>query len=145
MPSEGDVVIADLLVKHLIALVDRERLMMAVARAEDRSASLALEAISGRTINLATGIVMHQSGFRPDDAEDLLRRSARTAGRSLPQLAATVVRSGLLADPAAPHSRPGRVTRDLGSPGTGTGARLGADPSTASARMPRPAASGELA
>jgi hypothetical protein len=57
--------------------------------------------------------VMHQSGFRPDDAEDLLRRSARTAGRSLPQLAANVVRSGLLADPAAPHSRPGRVTRDL--------------------------------
>lgn len=113
VPSESDAVIADLLVKHLIALVDHERLMMAVARAEDRSASLALEAISGRTINLATGIVMHQSGLRPDDAEDLLRRSAGMAGWSLSQLAANVVRSGSLADSAAPHGRPGSVPRNL--------------------------------
>lgn len=112
-PSEGDAAIADLIVKHLIALVDHERLMMAVARAEDRAASLALEAISGRAINLATGIVMRQYGLAPDAAEDLLRQSARMAAWSLTQVAAGVVRSGALAGPAPPHSRPGPVGRDI--------------------------------
>jgi hypothetical protein len=112
-PSESDAAIADLMVKHLIALVDHERLMAAVARAEARSASLALEAISGRTINLAIGIVMHQTGLTPDDAEDLLRQSARTAGTGLAKLAASVVRSGALADSAASHGRSGPVTRGL--------------------------------
>ena len=112
-PSESDAVIADLMVKHLIALVDHERLMAAVARAENQGASLALEAISGRTINLAIGIVMHQNGLAPDDAEDLLRQSARTAEIDLAQMAASVVRSGTLGDPAAPHGRSGPATRDL--------------------------------
>jgi ANTAR domain len=112
-PSESDAAIADLMVKHLIALVDHERLMAAVARAEDRAASLALEAISGRTINLAIGILMHQNGLQPEDAEDLLRQSARTAGRGLAQMAASVVRSGALADSAASHGRSGPVVRDL--------------------------------
>ena len=112
-PSESDAAIADLIVKHAIALVDHERLMMAVARAEDRAASLALEAISGRTINLATGIVMHQHGLAPDHAEDLLRQSARTAASGLPLLAASVVRSGALADSAASPGQPGPVVRDL--------------------------------
>ena len=112
-PSESDAVIADLMVKHLIALVDHERLMSAVARAENQGASLALEAISGRTINLAIGIVMQQNGLAPDDAEDLLRQSARTAGMDLAQMAASVVRSGALGDPAAPHGRSGPATRDL--------------------------------
>jgi hypothetical protein len=62
-----------------------------------RAASLALEAISGRTINLATGIVMHQYGLAPNDAEDLLRRSARIAASGLPQVAAGVMRFGALA------------------------------------------------
>ena len=112
-PSESDAVIADLMVKHMIALVDHERLMSAVARAENQGASLALEAISGRTINLAIGIVMHQNGLAPDDAEDLLRQSARTAEIDLAQMAASVVRSGTLGDPAAPHGRSGPATRDL--------------------------------
>jgi hypothetical protein len=93
-PSESDTVIADLMVKHLLALIDHERLMAAVARAEDRAANLALQAISGRTISLATGIVMRQHGLAPGDAEDLLRRSARATGRGLHQVAAMVVRSG---------------------------------------------------
>jgi hypothetical protein len=93
-PSESDAVIADLMVRHVVALVDHERLMAAMARAEDRAANLALEAISGRTISLATGIVMHQDGLAADDAEDLLRQSARMTGRSLHQVAAGVVRSG---------------------------------------------------
>jgi hypothetical protein len=112
-PSGGDAAVADLMVRHLIGLVDHERLMAAVARAEDRAASLALEVISGRTINLAVGIVMHQNGLAPDAAEDLLRRSARMAAMPLPQLAASVVRSGALAGSAVPHSRPGPVVRDL--------------------------------
>jgi ANTAR domain len=100
-PSERDAALADLMVNHVIALVDHERLMAAVARAEDRAAGLALQAISGRTISLATGVVMRQYGLAPDDAEDLLRQSASTAGRSLAQVAASVVRSGTLADPPA--------------------------------------------
>jgi ANTAR domain len=112
-PSESDAAIADLMVKHLIALVDRERLMAAVARAEDQAASLALEAISGRTINLAIGILMHQNGLPPDDAEVLLRQSARTAGTGLAQMAASVVRCGAVADSAASHGRPDPIVRDL--------------------------------
>jgi hypothetical protein len=113
VPSDGDAVIADLMVKHLIALVDHERLMAAVGRAEARAACLALEAISGRAINLATGIVMHQKGLAPEDAEDLLRQSARTAGSSLAQVAASVVRSGALAGSSAPNGRPRPGARDL--------------------------------
>jgi ANTAR domain len=110
---ESDAVIADLMVKHLIALVDHKRLMAAVARAEDRAASLALEAISGRTINLAIGILMHQNGLQPDDAEDLLRQLARTAETGLAQMAASVVCSGALADSAASRSRPGPAARNV--------------------------------
>jgi hypothetical protein len=95
-PSDSDAVIADLMVKHVVALVDHERLMAVVARAEDRAAALALEAISGRTISLATGIVMHQDRLAADDAEDRLRQAARMTGRSLHQAAASVVRSGSL-------------------------------------------------
>jgi hypothetical protein len=95
-PSESDAVIADLVVKYLVALVDRERLMATVARAEDRAASLALEAISGRTLSLATGIVMHQNRLPADGANDLLRQSARITARSLQQVAASVVCSGSL-------------------------------------------------
>jgi hypothetical protein len=112
-PSDSDAAIADLMVKHLIALVDHQRLTAAVARAEAQAASMALEAISGRTISLATGIVMHQNGLAPDGAEDLLRQSARMAGMGLAQVAASVVRSGALADSVASHSRPGPVVRDL--------------------------------
>ena len=111
--SETDAALADLMVKHLIALVDHERLMAAVAQAEDRAACLALEAISGRTINLATGIVMRQHGLAPDDAEDLLRQSASVAARSLAQVAASVVHSGALAGSPAPRSRPGPIAHDL--------------------------------
>jgi hypothetical protein len=112
VPSESDTAIADLMVKHLIALVDHERLMAAVARAEDQAARLALEAISGRTITLAIGIIMHQNGLQAGDAEDLLRQSARAAGRGLAQLAASVVRSGALGDSAASRGRPGPVVCD---------------------------------
>ena len=95
-PSESDAMIADLVIKYLVALVDHERLMAAVARAEDRAASLALEATSGRTVSLATGIVMHQNRLAADDAKDLLRQSAGMTGRSLQQVAASVVRTGSL-------------------------------------------------
>jgi FCD domain len=96
MPSNSDAVIADILVKLLVALVDQERLMAAVRRAEDRAARLALEAVSGRTIQLATGIVMQQRGLAPDSAEDLLRESAKLTAKDLYEVAASVVRSGAL-------------------------------------------------
>jgi len=104
-PAESDAAIADLIVKHLIALVDRERLMAAVARAEDQAASLALRAVSARAISIATGIVMHQKGLGPDEAEELLRDCATTAGTGLPEVAAGVVRSGSLAASAGPGRR----------------------------------------
>jgi hypothetical protein len=100
-PTEGDAVIADLMVKHAIALVDRERLLAAVAQAEDRAASLALEAISGRVISQATGIVMHQRGLSQDDAEYVLRQAAATADSSLCAVAANVVHAGSLVSPSA--------------------------------------------
>jgi len=90
------------MVRHVVALVEHERLMAAVARAEDRAASLALEAISGHTISLATGIVMHQDGVEADDAEDLLWQSASSTGSSLHQVAATVVRRGSLDGASGP-------------------------------------------
>jgi hypothetical protein len=96
MPSDSDAVIADLTVRHLIGLVDHERLLAMLGRAEDRAASLALRAISGRTIDLAVGIVMRQHMIAADDAEDLLRRYARMTGRDLHQAAASVVGSGAL-------------------------------------------------
>jgi hypothetical protein len=95
-PGASEAMIADLMVKYLLMLVDQERLMAAVARAEDRAAELALLAIGSRTISLATGIVMHQNGLAADDAENLLRQSARATGSGLHQMAAGVVRSGSL-------------------------------------------------
>jgi hypothetical protein len=108
-PAESDAVIADLLVRQLAALVEHERLLLAVARAEDRAANLAVEAISGRTISLATGIVMHQNGLPADDAEHLLRQSAGMTGRDLHQVAAGVVRSGALG--ASPQHQTARLPR----------------------------------
>jgi hypothetical protein len=99
-PTETDAVVADLMAKHVIALVDHERLMVAMGRSDDRAAEMALEAISGRTINIAVGIVMHQRALSPGDAEDLLRRVGATTGSSLYEVATHVVRSGALADPA---------------------------------------------
>jgi hypothetical protein len=100
-PTESDAVIADLMVTHLTALVEQERLMAAVARAEDRAATLALGSISGRTIGLAVGIVMHQNGLQADDAEHMLRQLAGRTATDLHQVAAGVVRSGSL-QPVSP-------------------------------------------
>jgi hypothetical protein len=127
-PAESDAAIADLMVKHAIALVDRERLLAAVAQAEERAANLALETISGRVIGLATGIVMHQRGLSQDDAEDVLRTAAAITGSSLSAAAVSVVHSGSLASSPACDSqhvpvrrislvRPGSERADHGQPG----------------------------
>jgi hypothetical protein len=104
-PGDSDAAIAGLLVHHLTALVDHERLMAALARAEDQAASLALQAIAGRTITLAAGIIMHQYGVTPDQAEILLRQSAKTAGTSLAQMAITITGTKALPDPAPPRNQ----------------------------------------
>jgi hypothetical protein len=106
-PTETDAVVADLMAKHVIALVDRERLMTAIGRSDDRAAVMALEAISGRTINMAIGIVMHQRALSPEDAEGLLRRAGAATGSSLYEMATIVVRAGALADPV-PDPAPAR-------------------------------------
>jgi ANTAR domain len=106
-PADSDAVIADLMVKHAIALVDRERVLAELGRAEDRAASLALEAISGRAISLATGIVMHQQGLPADEAEGVLRQAAASTGTGLLVLAASVVRFGSLPGPVTNHRPPG--------------------------------------
>ena len=117
-PAESDSIIAELMVRHLVSLVDHERLMAVLARAEDRAANLALESISGRTISLATGIVMHQNGLAADDAEDLLRQSAAMTSRDLYRVAASVVRSGSLGSSRAARNgarRPdSRLAREQG-------------------------------
>jgi hypothetical protein len=92
-PSGSDAAIAELVVQHLIALVRHERLLAALVQAEDQAASLALAAISGRTISLATGIVMCQHQLGEQDAEAALRDAARSAGLDLAQIAAAVVRA----------------------------------------------------
>jgi hypothetical protein len=102
-PSGSDAVIADLMARYAVALVDRERLVIAKGRAEDRAASLGLQYISGRMVGLATGIVMHQQQLPPDEAEYVLRRAAMAAGTELSSAAASVVRCGLLRD--APEHR----------------------------------------
>jgi hypothetical protein len=112
-PAEGDAVIAELMVGHVVALVEQERLLAALGREEDRAAGLAVAAISGRTISLATGIVMHQDGLAADEAEAMLRRSAAMTGQTVHQVAAGVVRSGSLrGGPAAP----GRPRRAVSAP-----------------------------
>jgi hypothetical protein len=109
VPSESDVALADLMVKHCIALVAQERLLAAVGRAEDRAARLALQSISGRAISLATGIVMHQRGLSPDEAEEVLRRAAMVTGVALSGMAARVVRSGSL----PPGQRAGTTVSEI--------------------------------
>ncbi len=111
-PSESDAVIADLMVTHLVSLVDHERLVALVTRAEDRAASLALQAISGRTISLAVGIVMHEKGLVAEEAEDVLRQSAASTGTCLHHVAVGVVRSRSLASkPTRNGGRPSATDR----------------------------------
>ncbi len=93
MPSDSDALVADLMAKYLVSLVDQERLMAQVARAEERAASLALQAISGRTINLAIGVVMQEKGLPAEEAEDFLRHAAGVTGTCLHQMAVGIVRS----------------------------------------------------
>lgn len=110
-PTDSDALAADLMARHAIALVDRERLMTALGQSDDRAAQLALEAISGRTISLATGIVMHQGALSQDAAEEELRLAAEQAGSNLYAVATQVVLAGALADlTAAPPTEPRPVT-----------------------------------
>jgi hypothetical protein len=109
IPTDSDAVVADLMAKHAIAVVDRERLMAALAQSDDRAAQVALDAISGRTINLATGIVMHQRTLSQQAAEELLRRAAHATGASLYTVAGQVLRAGSLDDPAPVGAARGRV------------------------------------
>jgi hypothetical protein len=107
-PDGRDALIADLMVKHAIALVDRERLAATVGKAEDRAAGLALRAISGRAFNLATGIVMHHEGLAAEAAESRLRQAASDTGADLAEVAARVLRGEALFRDSGRDARPGQ-------------------------------------
>jgi hypothetical protein len=47
-PTQDDAIIARLLVSHALAILERERVVQALARADDRAAKLAIELIASR-------------------------------------------------------------------------------------------------
>ena len=100
-PTESDTVAADLMAKHAMALVDRERLMAALARADDQAAEVVLAAIAGRTINMAIGIVMRQHALSEGEAEKLLKEAGSSTGSSLYDTATHVVLAGAFGNPRA--------------------------------------------
>lgn len=94
--TESDQIAAELLVRHISGLVDRQRLMDRAGASETRAAVAAMEAmeaISSRQVNLAVGILMAQNNCSADHAEALLTdlTDARDAG--LFSVAAEIVRS----------------------------------------------------
>jgi hypothetical protein len=115
VPSPSSAMVAQLIVRHTVALIDGERLRAEVARADDRAASLALNALSSRVITLATGIVMHQRRLSEDEAERVLRQAARDSGRAAADVAADILGSGALAEAAGAPVRlsAGAHDRDL--------------------------------
>ncbi len=91
-PDVAEEVAATLAVRHAETLVDHERLLNLLGAAEGRAAEAAVSAITTRSINLATGIAMHQYGATEEVGEDLLRQSATANGRTLYGAAARAVR-----------------------------------------------------
>lgn len=75
-PSSAEIMAADLLVRHLVSLVDVERLKSVVGESDSRAARSAVDAIASRPINMAVGVVMHQFNSNEDDAEERLREYA---------------------------------------------------------------------
>jgi ANTAR domain len=120
-PTASDAIIARLLVDGAISLVRHERLAELAAVADDRSARLAIEAMSNWTIGQATGMVMVTQSVTSADAFDMLGRAARQAGREVYDVAVAVVRAGGLGglaglQPGRAHARAGRSASLRGLP-----------------------------
>ncbi len=58
-PSDHDAIIARLLVGHALAVLQRERMAQALARADDRAAKLAIELITSRSARPLAGQARH--------------------------------------------------------------------------------------
>jgi ANTAR domain len=114
-PTSSDALVARLLVDGAISLVRQQRLAELAAAADERSAQLAIEAITSATIGQATGIVMATCHLTSADALDLLSRTARETGRDLYRVAVTVVSAGGLELPT-----PVPRLRRLPGPGAST-------------------------
>jgi len=82
-PSESDVLTAALLLRYTIALIDAERLTVLLGKSDERSSRLAIEAITTRPINLATGLLMATNGCDDREAENTLRAIATDTSRNL--------------------------------------------------------------
>lgn len=91
--TDSDQIAAELLVRHISGLVDRQRLMDRAGASEARAAVAAMEAISSRQLNLAVGILMAQNRCSAEDAETLLTDLADARGAELFTVAAETVRS----------------------------------------------------
>jgi hypothetical protein len=109
IPTASEAIIARLLVDEALALVRHERLAEVAAQADRRSAQLAVETITARTIGEATGIVMATRHLTNSAAVDLLKVASRHSGRTLRDLAYEVVHAGGLTygpnEPAASLQR----------------------------------------
>jgi hypothetical protein len=116
IPAASGALIARLLVDEALAVVRYERLAEAAAEAETRSAQLALEAMTGRAIGEATGIVMATRHLAKTAAADLLKAASRQSGRTLHEVALEVVHAGALVHgPGAPTPSRQRDTPRAGS------------------------------
>lgn len=91
--TDSDQIAAELLVRHISGLVDRQRLMDRAGASETRAAVAAMEAISSRQLNLAVGILMAQKNCSAEEAETLLTDLADARGAELFTVAAETVRS----------------------------------------------------
>lgn len=98
IPAASDAIIARLLVDEALTVVRYQRLAEVAAEAETRSAQLALEAMTGKTIGEATGIIMATRHLTKTAAVHLLKVASRQSGRSLHDVALEVVHGG-----AVPH------------------------------------------
>lgn len=106
-PSPAEIAQADLLVRHGVAVVDRQRLLARAARAESAAAHTATAAIASRRVSMAVGIVMHERGCDADEAESLLVDMAAEYGSDLFELSTDVVRRRGLGGPARAERRGG--------------------------------------
>ncbi len=99
--TDSDRIIAELLVRHVTGLVDRQRLMDRAGASEARAAGAAMEAIASRQVNLAIGIIMGRDRCSAARAEAALTDLAEERVAELYTVAAETVRSADLCSDAA--------------------------------------------
>lgn len=115
-PGDDDRLVAELLVRHAVSVVDRQRLLDVLAEREEQGSRLTMQAITGRWLNVATGLVMDQLGVDADDAEEIVRDTARERGVDVWDLALEVVRSrGLVDRTGPPGASPAARSADEGT------------------------------